>query len=371
MEIQPIEKPINHEEIDYIIKNNFDYTAINGIKENLKLYYNNKKFLHDNLFQNNCILKSNELLEIKLTQYEIEHLWEDFKNAIDDFIDKDKIDLFFYFCINYVSLIGFKNNYIIDDFYEDDINIKQGMKFSKSFKFFINNRRKLREFQDLYSFYHQKMHCKKKGYLYLSIHPLDFLSLSDNNKNWDSCFSLYSGDNRISGFSYMNDCYTFIAYFLTDDDNFNRKNDAFKKIEWNSKMWRMLVHLKKVNNEIAIVYNRQYPFYNILFEQKIDEIIQQLLPNNIQTKLINNANVLIDTNEYNNIYNDLLLNTNFKAKGRISNNFNSSISLGGEVKCFNCAKTLTDYNSNYDDRREFCLCDSCWAKTFNSFSLKL
>lgn len=147
----------------------------------------------------------------------------------------------------------------IDGFFENKIintrnnTIPSGMKLIKAFKFFEKDKVKLRALQDYASSYIQEN--KIKGTLCFSVHPLDFLSSSENTYNWRSCHSL-DGDFRSGNLSYMVDEATFMVYLKGAD---NVRLSAFPdSIKWNSKKWRMLIHTSK--DDKLMFAGRQYPF---------------------------------------------------------------------------------------------------------------
>lgn len=97
---------------------------------------------------------------------------------------------------------------------------------------------------------------KIEGYIYLSVDPRDFLTLSENNSNWRSCHTL-DGDYRAGNLSYMVDETTIVAYIAND------KPEHLKcmphNIKWFSKKWRTLIHTN-ITKIDCIYYNKQYPF---------------------------------------------------------------------------------------------------------------
>jgi len=131
--------------------------------------------------------------------------------------------------------------------------MKQGMKLIKAFKFFDFNESDLRYLQDLASQYIQK--TKIEGTLCISIHPLDYLTLSENNAHWRSCHAL-DGEYRAGNLSYMLDETSVICY-IKSKENVQLKQFPHGML-WNNKKWRVLLHIHR-NNNIAYV-NRQYPF---------------------------------------------------------------------------------------------------------------
>ena len=65
------------------------------------------------------------------------------------------------------------------------VEVPIGMKLIKAFKFFISDKVLLHHIQDEASMIIQEN--KLTGYLCLSVHPLDYLSSSENQCNWRSC----------------------------------------------------------------------------------------------------------------------------------------------------------------------------------------
>lgn len=199
-----------------------------------------------NLFGGELILRSKEPIKIFLTEEQKNKRFEEFIQALDENgILTTDLELFLR-----DNKRGFFDNRVLLPY--PSFNIPLGSKLSKSFKRFINSQEIVRWAQDTASRYMQEN--KIEGYLYLSIHPLDFLTVSENNENWWSCQSL-DGDYRSGNLSYLVDKTTIVAYLS------NGKQEHLKCLplgmKWNSKKWRMLVHTDGIRN---IYYNRQYPY---------------------------------------------------------------------------------------------------------------
>jgi hypothetical protein len=148
------------------------------------------------------------------------------------------------------NLDGFFENKVIKTCGEK--GIPTGMKLLKAFKYFEPNKAALRSIQDMASNIIQEN--KIKGTLCFSVHPLDFLSSSENTYNWRSCHAL-DGEYRAGNLSYMVDKTTFMVYLKGAD---NQKLFGFGPVEWNSKKWRMLIHVAE--NDDIMFAGRQYPF---------------------------------------------------------------------------------------------------------------
>lgn len=146
----------------------------------------------------------------------------------------------------------------LDSFFDNKVSnslgdkVPVGMKLLKAFKYFEPNKAALRSIQDLASNIIQEN--KIKGTLCFSVHPLDFLSSSENTYNWRSCHAL-DGEYRAGNLSYMIDNCTFIVYLKGAD---NQKLYGFGPVEWNSKKWRMLIHAAE--DDSIMFAGRQYPF---------------------------------------------------------------------------------------------------------------
>ena len=149
---------------------------------------------------------------------------------------------------------GFFKNLTVEDYTTwAGKSIRKGAKLVKSFKYFVNNDRILTDIQNEASRIIQE--DKIEGTLCFSVHPLDFLSLSETTYNWRSCHSL-DGEYRAGNLSYMMDKSTFICYLKADQDvelpNFG------PEVKWNSKKWRVLMYLS--DDWRMMFAGRQYPF---------------------------------------------------------------------------------------------------------------
>lgn len=162
---------------------------------------------------------------------------------------------------------GFFENVVLKEY--PSKGIYAGSKMSKSFKRFILDEKTTRYIQDMASRYIQEN--KIKGYLFLSVDPRDFLTISENKENWTSCQSL-DGDFRAGNLNYMVDSTTIVVYLA--DDKLGKLRCLPPGVEWNSKKWRMLVHTDGENN---IYYNRQYPFDSDTLLHKVHRNLINLL----------------------------------------------------------------------------------------------
>lgn len=103
---------------------------------------------------------------------------------------------------------------------------------------------------------HAKISTSKivHGNMYLSIHPLDYMTMSDNEDGWDSCMNWReNGDYRAGTVEMLNSPVVIEAYMASDVNKMRIDGN-----EWPSKIWRELyiVHPEFISNI------RSYPFIN-------------------------------------------------------------------------------------------------------------
>ena len=290
---------------------------------------------------------------------------------------------------------NFFDNEVIQDFIYDKSKkpIPKGMKITKALKYFIFDQNDLQTLQDLISEYIQK--TKITGYLCMSVHPLDFLSLSVNNHKWRSCHAL-DGEYRSGNLSYMCDSTTIICYIRSVDDVIL---NGFKtdKVLWNDKKWRMLLFVQPN----MIFAGRQYPFTipKILDTIKqifvpiltktsssnwtnwTDETVRKITMNNnftyyysspmicLQDKIIQLKELVEDNDSEEEVlhYNDLLYSTCYKPKyiqqynwfGVTSTTENTHFTIGSKVKCLCC-------NKNYLKDSDSMVCYSCAKRIYRA-----
>ena len=226
---------------------------------------------------------------------------EEVSFELDEKSKKQRIDTFvqmLYNNYNYEDLAdfvltqkdGFFKNLTIEDYIYNGKKITKGTKLIKSFKYFVHNERSLEDIQNEASRIIQE--DKVTGKLCISVHPLDFLSLSENNSNWRSCHSL-DGEYRAGNLSYMMDSATFICY-LKNNNKDGQINSFPNDVPWNDKKWRVLLFLS--NEKELIMAGRQYPFTS---DFGLNFILRQVLP---QTHILSSARYIEYTDWMDSIY---------------------------------------------------------------------
>ena len=209
-------------------------------------WYEAKKYYIDAL-EGELIYEVPTPITITLSAEEKETRLESFLDEIEDY------NLRSFLALNRETFFENKTN---NDYISyNNKKISKGMKITRALKFFINDEKTLDTYQTKISMLLQE--TKVTGRLCLSVHPLDFLSSSENTYNWRSCHSL-NGDFRAGNLSYMLDSSTVICYLKGEDDV---KLPRFpKSVPWNNKKWRMLLFFAE--KKMSMFAGRQYPFFN-------------------------------------------------------------------------------------------------------------
>lgn len=120
----------------------------------------------------------------------------------------------------------------------------------------------------------QVLNTKKlTGTLHLSIHPMDFMTMSDNTYNWDSCLNwMDHGDYHGGAITMMTSPMVVVAY-LTGDEEMTLSSVH----KWNSKKWRELF----IVNPQTITGVKGYPFNNEYLDQMIMDWLRELAKTNL------------------------------------------------------------------------------------------
>lgn len=128
----------------------------------------------------------------------------------------------------------------------------------------------LKGFEEFRICHSQILNQKKlRGNLCLSIHPLDFMTMSDNECGWSSCMSWAEyGCYRQGTVEMMNSPLMVVAY-LTAEEPMRMPNTTEK---WSNKKWRELFIVDK--NIIANV--KGYPYRNEDLSKKVLEWLKEL-----------------------------------------------------------------------------------------------
>ena len=217
------------------------------------------------------------------------------------------------------------------------------------------------------------------GELCLSIHPLDYMTMSDNDNDWQSCMNwMNHGDYRCGTVECMNSPYILIAYLHNPKHLMSLSKVNNNK--WNSKHWRELFIINpEMINEIkgycfqdenltntVLMWIKELASKNLGWTYDDDEInIQETIPFKDS-----DLSFRIYTDGY--MYNDIGTLDKHRARinrekiGKYENithwyvpsedkwHYMLEIPYGGKSTCMWCGQEI-----NGTDREESVLCDSC------------
>lgn len=217
-----------------------------------------------------------------------------------------------------------------------------------------------------------------EGTLCLSIHPMDYITMSDNNCDWHSCMSWSNnGEYKLGTLEMLGSDYCVVAYLQANTPyQFNFYDN--ENNEWYNKKWRQLLFI----HPSFICGNRQYPYeapniesialswlrslaQNANFSYYDQELVR-LTNHNYNTYKNNRFYLALNMNQmYNDLHkNNYYLATNFNEK----NNF--SINLSGEAHCVTCGGPIDSTPDPMYLQCEDCLegfyCDCCGSFIFGT-----
>ena len=219
-----------------------------------------------------------------------------------------------------------------------------------------------------------------KGNMVISIHPLDFMTMSDNNSNWQSCMSWKDNGCYHVGTIEMMNSNNVLCCYIENSDPYYFSNDKEEQYQWSNKKWRQLVYF----NKDIIVCGKAYPYANDDISKSLIKIIQDLAEKNlnwtyqfgpelyqdmkhlytsysvnrargyIRQKNMKKHNIIFDTKGmYNDMLNDHGINY-WCVRNKVKHN--KIISYSGKAPCLCCGKSIIypsfdedDYNSRYEN----------------------
>lgn len=111
------------------------------------------------------------------------------------------------------------------------------------------------------------------GDLVFSIHPFDFITMSDNANKWHSCMQWRGkGCYRVGTQEMMNSDNVIVVYLKSKKEEIH-----FGDYTWNSKKWRQLVYVTKP----IIATGKAYPFANDTLSKMVLEKVRELAAQNL------------------------------------------------------------------------------------------
>ena len=155
------------------------------------------------------------------------------------------------------------------------ISAPQGSKPMKFLAKIAEAYNKMEEFEQFRLEHSRVLNTKElKGTLCLSIHPLDFMTMSDNASGWSSCMSWEeSGCYRRGTVEMMNSTNVLVAYLASKD------NMSIPGGTWNNKKWRELFIVDDILTGV-----KGYPYQSDELVDMVLQIITDLAAKNINTE---------------------------------------------------------------------------------------
>lgn len=226
--------------------------------------------------------------------------------------------------------------------------------------------------------------------LVLSIDPIDYMTMSDNASNWQSCMSwVNNGCYHIGTVEMMNSNNVLCCYLeAAEPYHFNEENQS-DEYSCPNKRWRQLIYITKD----IIVGGKSYPFTNEDLSKKLIEVVRELADKNlhwhyrfgpelyqdmkwingsysmdrarnyIRSKSTKKHNILFDSKG---MYNDMINDSNFPywcVRNKVKHT--KIISYSGKAPCLCCGEQVIyeswddeDYNERYGNCGEV-VCEDC------------
>lgn len=138
-------------------------------------------------------------------------------------------------------------------------------------------------FEDYRICHSQVLNQKKlKGNLCISIHPMDYMTMSDNACGWDSCMSwVEEGGYRQGTVECMNSPTVVVAYLDSQDQPMYpfpySADEEVKNTKWSNKKWRQLF----VVAQDVLIAVKDYPYHNQVLSLTVLDWLKELVVKNL------------------------------------------------------------------------------------------
>jgi len=231
------------------------------------------------------------------------------------------------------------------------------------------------------------------GTLCLSIHPLDYMTMSDNSNDWTTCLSWRGrgGCFRAGTTEMLNSNCVIVAYLKDNQKHLKIDNDG--SVFWNSKRWRSLF----VVTPDLISGIKEYPFVSNELNDMVYDWLRELAAKNADEHydvcktydkfddiVYKDSNIIFTTDL---MYNDYEAVSKFGRKIYFNNQTQNQktvdikpIKYSGKTQCMWCGTTNADYIHPLNVARsfnsrylccEYCefpiiYCDSCGNEIYLS-----
>ena len=400
----PIETRVRNKYLIQKLKDYYSYPA--------SIYYD-----FDNFIPSDILFMMRQNPSQVISDY---HLTNEFiKDSFLFFLNSDSIPAPSYF--TFLRLLDYKdvfNNYynnILDEsliFSQEgkkDLIIKNGTKIMRAIRkvleyYNYSNMRLFEKWRDDISVIRTTTHTTSN--LIISIHPIDFMTLSDNNSNWSSCLNWEREGCYSNGtIELLNSNMAVVCYIENPNTKYfiNPKNSQYIAP---NKMWRTIGYIHKK----IILIGKSYPFSDDDMSQRCLKILENLVYKNLKwryyfhnqeykdTIYFENDNDLhhgsmeeikymIDNYDKaclgnhiflgsNNLYNDIVadpLNKYYCSRNKVNGNL--FLNVSGKCSCLICGEAIDEYGSSKicPKCQELYMCGNCrkvdnhYKKMYNLF----
>jgi lambda repressor-like predicted transcriptional regulator len=207
-----------------------------------------------------------------------------------------------------------------------------------------------------------------EGELVLSIHPIDYITMSESGYNWRTCQSI-SGDFAAGPLALLSDKSTMVAY-LSSEKEMDLDIGGTRSMWWGKK-WRVLVHTNPTYDRFVL--SKHYPYNSPALEAELVKLINDVWPEKTFIEHRNLPKYLEETdqkmhyfagNVANKIfYSDLSAQSSILSTTSLERNDDLKIRIGTSVKCLSCGcsdisdpSTFRCEDCQVDDMCECCGC---------------
>lgn len=212
------------------------------------------------------------------------------------------------------------------------------------------------------------------GTLCLSIHPFDYMTMSDNDSNWRSCMSWNDyGEYRQGTVEMMNSNCIVVAYLKSDKD---MCLDKYRNQYWNNKKWRTLI----IASDECICSVKGYPYASDELNTAAVNWLKELAeahrgveypafsvgnsedlqyPGELESESdFPSLSFSLSGHMYNDMTSDIRTNHSIWYGSSILGQETIDINYGGESECMCCGKVYP-YGMNEDS---LLCCDNCYER---------
>lgn len=226
----------------------------------------------------------------------------------------------------------------------------------------------LAHYEDFRIFCSQMTNQRKlEGTLCLSIHPIDYMTMSDNSNGWSSCMSWADhGDYRMGTVEMMNSPNVIVAYLTDSKEKYN-----FGELDWTSKKWRSLF----IVDPTLLCNIKGYPYFNDSLNHEVLSWVKELCTQ-VGWNYIDTPIEYHDCDDYQDVYkrtgyylgkwefwtdrmyNDFWYTHTFYPHVDMGTEESFSLSYSGHTQCMWCGKDISNEDMENTDE-SYLICEDC------------